>query len=126
MRISDWSSDVCSSDLALPFALNPERARETLYHFGFQRMPPAIAARHERQYVEPRHQSATAMRLQTELRRTLALRIERKTGEKLSVPDQLAILRVEHGGDAVAPELAVPARQMANGADIAQIGRAHV
>src|SRR3546814_390694 len=41
MRISDWSSDVCSSDLRLPF-VSPAAARLLGYHFSDIHLPDVV------------------------------------------------------------------------------------
>src|SRR3546814_10654706 len=49
MRISDWSSDVCSSDLQPPRTGGALHRREALLRIGIHGLPPAQGARSDHQ-----------------------------------------------------------------------------
>src|SRR3546814_17134614 len=75
MRISDWSSDVCSSDLALAVTLHPQRIGRPIGSDCRRRRPTPILPGQEtfatkgkengaasQVVAEPDHQPATALR----------------------------------------------------------------
>src|SRR3546814_6572635 len=56
MRISDWSSDVCSSDLAPPATNGRNRNTVPVYRVGWpSKMNPIPGPQHNWSYVIPSH-----------------------------------------------------------------------